>query len=112
MRITTEHFKNETYECYECRKEIGSEDVNRETWECVVCGEKVIINIGKSNGVLVRLTPGEVTETDSVLLQSDGEFHDLKGINIKNKKYYFGVAGYRMVEVKFNEFVNCMWRDQ
>ncbi|MFJ1118360.1 hypothetical protein [Bacillus thuringiensis] len=111
MRITTERFKNETYECHNCRKEIGKEDVNRETWECDKCGRKVLIDIGKSNGDLVRLTPGEVKETDSVLLQSDGEFHQLKGITTRNEKFYFGVAGFRMVEVKADEFVNVMWND-
>ncbi|QWI17617.1 hypothetical protein EXW48_17310 [Bacillus wiedmannii] len=112
MIITSKHFEGETYQCYECKKKIESEQVNRETWECDACKKKIVIDIGKKNGMLVRLHPNEVTEFDYVLEQYYKEFRGVKGVNIVKGGYRINVAGYTGVNVRVNEFVNCLWRDQ
>ncbi|SCC69454.1 Protein of unknown function [Bacillus thuringiensis] len=40
MRITSDYFEDETYRCFECSKDIKSEDVNVQTWDCDVCNKK------------------------------------------------------------------------
>lgn len=112
MIITSKRFEGETYRCYECDKKIESEEVNRETWECDVCKKKIIIDIGKENGMIVRLHPNKVTKFDYVLDQYYKEFRSLKGVTPVKGGYLINVAGYGGVKVKVGEFVNCSWRDQ
>lgn len=112
MIITSKRFEGETYECYECKKKIESEQVNRETWECDKCKKKIIIDIGKKNGMLVRLRPNQVTEFDYVVDQVYKEFHSVKGFTPVKGGFKIGVANHGGINVKENEFVNCLWRDQ
>ncbi|MEC3226089.1 hypothetical protein P9027_29670 [Bacillus thuringiensis] len=112
MIITSNRFEGETYQCYECKKKIESEQVNRETWECDDCKKKIVIDIGKKNGMLVRLHPNEVTEFDYVVDQYYKEFRTVKGVTPVKGGFKIGVADHGGVNVSVVEFVNCLWRDQ
>lgn len=115
MLITTKRLKDETYWCRECDKDISKEEVNTENWECDTCNSKLLIDIGiKNKQMLVRILPSEMTSNDDVYDSYSGSFHSLKGINYDDDKevYKLGVAGYRMVEVEEDDFVNCRWIGQ
>lgn len=112
MIITTKRFEDETYQCYECNEMIESEKVNRETWECDKCKKKIVIDIGKENGMLVRLHPNKVTKFDYVVDQVHKEFHSVKGYTPIKRGFIIGIANHGGVNVRENEFVNCLWRDQ
>lgn len=113
MLITSKRFKGETYWCRECDEDINEGEINMLTWECDNCNNKVLIDIELENdNRLVRLPAKEVTRNDDVFDQHTREFYSLRGITSENGKYRLGVAGFGMVKIDEDDFVNCRWIGQ
>lgn len=112
MKITTNHFENESYSCRDCEKSFSKNEINTDNWKCDECEKKILINIPNEKHSIVRLNPNEMTEEDCVFDQRTEEFFQLKGIAFKGGKHHIGIKNFGVIKVEENDFINCMWNDQ